>query len=60
MVKRIADELERLVKSPEIAQRLQQIGADANWMGPAQFAPYVRSEVERLPRLLSSMGVQPQ
>ena len=60
VVKRIADELERLVKSPEIAQRLQQIGADANWMGPAQFAPYVRSEVERLPRLLSSMGVQPQ
>jgi tripartite-type tricarboxylate transporter receptor subunit TctC len=60
VVKRIAEELERVVKSAEMAQRLPQIGADVNWMGPAQFQPFVRSEVERLPRLLATMGVQPQ
>ena len=60
VVRRLADELERLVKSPDIAQRLQQIGADPRWMGPADFGPFVRSEVERLPRLLASIGVQPQ
>lgn len=59
-VKRIAEELERAVKNPEVAQRLQQLGADPQWMGPAQFQPFVRSEVERLPRLLSSIGIQPQ
>ncbi len=60
IVRRLADELERLVKNPDVAQRLQQIGADPRWMGPADFGPFVRSEVERLPRLLAAIGVQPQ
>jgi tripartite-type tricarboxylate transporter receptor subunit TctC len=60
IVKRLAEEIERLVKTAEISQRLQQLGADPRWMGPAEFGPFVRSEVERLPRLLQSMGVQPQ
>ena len=60
IVKRIAEEVERVVKTAEVSQRLQQIGADPNWMGPAQFQPFVRSEVERLPRLLASIGVKPQ
>jgi tripartite-type tricarboxylate transporter receptor subunit TctC len=57
---RIADELERVVKTPEVTQRLQQLGADPLYMGPAQFDAFVRNEVERLPRLLATMGVQPQ
>lgn len=60
IVRRLADELERLVKNPDVAQRLQQIGADPRWMGPSDFGPFVRSEVERLPRLLAAIGVQPQ
>jgi tripartite-type tricarboxylate transporter receptor subunit TctC len=60
IVQRLAEEIERLVKTAEISQRLQQLGADPRWMGPAEFGPFVRSEVERLPRLLQSMGVQPQ
>jgi tripartite-type tricarboxylate transporter receptor subunit TctC len=56
----VAEELERLVKSPEIAQRLGQIGADPYWMGPAEFGGFVRSEVDRMKRLLTSIGVQPQ
>jgi tripartite-type tricarboxylate transporter receptor subunit TctC len=60
IVRRIADELERVVKTPEVTQRLQQLGADPLYMGPTQFDAFVRSEVERLPRLLATMGVQPQ
>lgn len=60
VVRRLGDELERLVKTPEVAQRLQQIGADPRAMGPAEFGPFVRSEVDRLPRLLAAIGVQPQ
>lgn len=60
VVRRLAEELERVVKTPEVTQRLQQLGADMHWMGPTRFQPFVRSEVERLPRLLSSIGVQPQ
>lgn len=60
IVKKVAEELERLVKNPEIAQRLGQIGADPYWMGPTDFGGFVRSEVERMKRLLASIGVQPQ
>ena len=60
IVKKVAEELERLVKNPEIAQRLGQIGADPYWMGPTEFGGFVRSEVERMKRLLASIGVQPQ
>jgi tripartite-type tricarboxylate transporter receptor subunit TctC len=60
IVRRLADELERLIRHADIAQRLQQLGADPRWMGPAEFAPFVRSEVERLPRMLAAVGVQPQ
>eukprot|EP01041_Mallomonas_annulata_P018303 gene18303-37162_t len=56
VAKRIAEELERVGKSAEMAHRLPQIGADVNWMGPALFQPFVRSEVERLPRLLATMA----
>lgn len=60
IVKKVAEEIERLVKNPEIAQRLSQIGADPYWMAPAEFGGFVRSEVERMKRLLASIGVQPQ
>lgn len=60
IVRRLGEELERLVKTPEVAQRLQQIGADPRAMGPAEFGPFVRSEVDRLPRLLAAIGVLPQ
>jgi tripartite-type tricarboxylate transporter receptor subunit TctC len=60
ITRKVAEELERLVKSPEIAQRLGQIGADPYWMGPAEFGGFVRSEVDRMKRLLTSIGVQPQ
>ena len=60
IVRRLGDELERLVKMPEVGQRLQQIGADPRAMGPAEFGPFVRSEVDRLPRLLAAIGIQPQ
>lgn len=60
VLKRVSEELEKILKDPEVAQRLQQIGADPQTMAPGPFQAFVRSEVERLPRLLASIGVQPQ
>ncbi len=58
--KHLADELQRAVGKPEMTQHLRQLGADAQWMGPAEFRKYVRSEVTRLPKLLADIGVKPQ
>ena len=60
VVRRIAAEVERLIEKPEVAQRFTQIGAEAKWMGPSEFAPFVRAEVIRLPKILADIGVQPQ
>lgn len=60
VLKRLEDELQRVLAQPEMAQRIQQIGAEPRWMGAQEFRPFVRSEVTRLPRLLAEIGVQPQ
>ena len=60
IVTQLANELQKVVALPEIGQRFQQLGAEAKWMGPTEFGAYVRSEVERLPKILNDIGVKPQ
>jgi tripartite-type tricarboxylate transporter receptor subunit TctC len=60
VIKRLEDELQRILAQPEVAQRIQTLGAEPRWMGTTEFGPFVRSEVQRLPRLLADIGVQPQ
>ena len=60
VVARLAEELQKAVALPEIGQRLQQLGADAKWMGPNDFRAFVANEVARLPKILADIGVTPQ
>ena len=59
-VKRLAEETEKILGAPEMKQQLLQIGAETRWMGPAEFRPFVRSELTRLPKALQDIGVPPQ
>ena len=59
-VKRLAEETEKILAAPEMKQQLLQLGAETRWMGPAEFRPFVRSELTRLPKALQDIGVQPQ
>ena len=60
VVTKLAAEVQKVVAMPEIGQRLQQLGAEAKWMGPADFRTFVGAEVTRLPKILADIGVQPQ
>ena len=60
VVARLAAEVQKVVALPDIGQRLQQMGAEAKWMGPADFSKFVGTEVTRLPKILADIGVQPQ
>ena len=60
VVARLSLELQKVVAMPEIGQRLQQLGADAKWMGPTDFRGFVANEVARLPKILADIGVAPQ
>lgn len=60
VVAKLSSDLQKVVTIPEVGKRLQQIGADAKWMGPAEFRTFVVNEVARLPKILADIGVQPQ
>lgn len=60
VVARLSAEMQKVLAMPEVAQRFQQMGADAKWMGPAEFRSFVGAEVSRLPKVLAEIGVQPQ
>ena len=60
VVTRLSAELKKIMAMPDVVQRLQQIGADAKWLGPNEFREFVGTEVTRLPKILADIGVQPQ
>ena len=60
IVTKLAAELQKVVTTPEIGQRFQQLGAEVKWMGPAEFRTHVSGEVARLPKILADIGVQAQ
>ena len=59
-VNRLSADLKKVVAMPDFGQRLQQIGADAKFLAPAEFRTFVGNEVARLPKILADIGVQPQ
>ena len=59
-VARVASEMRKIMALPEVAQRFQAMGAEAKWMGAAEFRPFVAAEVARLPKILAEFGVLPQ
>ena len=59
-VARVAGEMRKIMALPEVVQRFQAMGAEARWMGPAEFRPFVAAEVARLPKILADIGVLPQ
>ena len=60
LITRLAGELQKIMAMPDVVQRFQQIGAEAKWIGPAEFRTFVGNEVARLPKILADIGVQPQ
>lgn len=60
VISRLSSELQKVMALPEVGQRLQQIGADAKWMGAVEFRTFVANEVARLPKILADIGVQAQ
>ena len=59
-VARVASEMRKIMALPEVVQSFQAMGAEARWMGPAEFRPFVAAEVARLPKILADIGVLPQ
>lgn len=60
IVARLSEEVKKALGKPDVVQRLEQLGAEPKWMGPAEFNTFVNAEVVRLPKVLAEIGIKPQ
>ena len=60
VVKRISDALMAALATKDLQERLSTIGFDVRPLGPDEFGPYVREEIETWGKLIQDAGIQPQ
>jgi tripartite-type tricarboxylate transporter receptor subunit TctC len=60
LVNKINADVNRALESPDLAQRLTNLGTLPMKMSPAQFNEYVRREVEDTAKVLKAAGIKPQ
>ncbi len=60
IVNKINADVNRALASPDLAQRLTNLGTLPAKMSPAQFTEYVRKEVADTARVLKAAGIKPQ
>jgi tripartite-type tricarboxylate transporter receptor subunit TctC len=56
VVKRLADEIEKALKDPEMVASLRRAGIAPTYMGPEQFAPFIRAEHEKWGKVVKQTG----
>jgi tripartite-type tricarboxylate transporter receptor subunit TctC len=57
---KIQQEIARLVKTPEFAERFANLGADAVASTPDEFAAFTRAEYEKFAKLVKAANIQPE
>jgi tripartite-type tricarboxylate transporter receptor subunit TctC len=60
IVDRIAAEVNRIFKTPEVAAALKNLGAEPALMPPDEFAAFVQSERTKWGEVVKAAGLQPQ
>jgi tripartite-type tricarboxylate transporter receptor subunit TctC len=60
VVEKINRDVNRVLSSPDLADRLTNLGTLPMNMSPAEFTRFVRSEVEDAARVLKAAGIKPQ
>ena len=60
IVNKVAAEVARIVKSPEIAQRFQLDSAEPVGSTPKAFAAFLRSEMTKWSKVINDAGIKPE
>ena len=60
LVDKINRDVNRALASPDLAERLNNLGTQPMHMAPAEFAQFVRKEVEDAAEVLKAAGIKPQ
>lgn len=60
IVNRMSDEIARVVKLPDIQERIFNAGGTPRYLGPEEFTKYLRDDVQRWAPLIRQSGATPQ
>ncbi|HYK14050.1 MAG TPA: tripartite tricarboxylate transporter substrate binding protein [Burkholderiales bacterium] len=60
IVNRMAAEIARVVKLPEIQERIYNAGGEPRYLGPDEFTKYLNDDVKRWAPLIKEAGATPQ
>ncbi len=60
IVRRISDEVRKVVARPDVREQLGRLGFDAASMTPEEFGSFMRTERPRWARLIRGAGIQPE
>ena len=60
LVKRLYQEAQKALSSPEMSQRMRTLGAEPMPMTPEQFDAYIRDEIALNAKLVKAAGIKPQ
>lgn len=60
IIKRLAAELDAVLKTPEVRQRMATLGVEIGGMGPEAFAKYQKSEIARWGKVIKDAGITAQ
>jgi tripartite-type tricarboxylate transporter receptor subunit TctC len=58
-VQRVADEVQKIMATPEFQKKAAEQGAQAIFMGPEQMANYARAEYARWGEVIAKQGIKP-
>ena len=58
IVERLHAEIAKILKTPDVAKRLTDLGLELNGMPPAEFAAFLRTEVPRLGKIVKDSGAK--
>ena len=60
VIKRLAAELDAVLKTPEVQQRMATLGVDIGGMGPDVFAKFQKAEIARWGKVIKDAGITAQ
>ena len=60
LVDKINKDVNRALTSPDLAERLNNLGTQPMPMTPVEFTQFVRKEVEDTAKVLKAAGIKPQ
>jgi tripartite-type tricarboxylate transporter receptor subunit TctC len=60
VIDKLSQALAKIVASPELKKRFFDLGIDAEYMGPAEFGPFIKGSIQQYASIAKGAGIKPQ